>query len=222
MENCVRIGLMADTHGSLQALENSIAALENAGVDALVHLGDFCDSVQTKGLADIVRMLCRKRVFAVMGNNDYQVLNRLKNYSTDMTAKSRHLVLSYLTSTPVLRRMDHVCFAHSLPYDDIRSFYEPIDDGTTARAADVFSQTVDHILFCGHSHSPAVFTLNCGRVTQNAMGKRKNICFDAKKRYIVIVGAPSAGECGIFDRKRNCYERVFLRQRRDFSFDKPW
>jgi len=201
---------MADTHGSVADLEVSIVALKKAGADALIHLGDFCDSVRTGRLEDIIAMLIRENVAAVMGNNDFQILNRLKSNSLDLPNRSRETVLAFLRSTPVIRNIDGICFAHSLPYDNIRSFYEPIDDGTVLRAADIFSESPHRVIFCGHSHLPALFVWHAGVVTRQASIAKRIVPFVPENRYIIVVGSPSSGECGIYDSGRHQYERVLL------------
>jgi hypothetical protein len=38
---------------------------------------------------------------------------------------------AFLKSLPMTLVSDGLCFTHSLPYDSVRSFYEPVDDVKT-------------------------------------------------------------------------------------------
>lgn len=65
-----RIGLLSDNHGRLRALKQAIGALRRRGAERLVHLGDFCDSLQRRDPAAVVRVLTENGILAVKGNND--------------------------------------------------------------------------------------------------------------------------------------------------------
>lgn len=72
-----RIGLIADSHGNLEATAQVICLLKRRGADLLVHLGDFCDSVRHDRAATMINLLREHGVLAVKGNNDFLVENML-------------------------------------------------------------------------------------------------------------------------------------------------
>ncbi len=206
----MRIGLMADSHGSVQALYQGIRTLKSLGVDQLFHLGDFCDSVYRNHLPEIFSILVSEGILTVMGNNDYQIQTMLNNgYSPGNgidTRRFRH----FLEQTPIIRRIQHICLAHSLPYNALRSIYDPIDDGTTDRALSIFSSTDYSAVFCGHSHVPILFRYRDGQVTREGVDKSKPVVLDPDERYIIIVGSALKGECGVYDTGRKYYERIHV------------
>lgn len=202
-----RIGIIADSHGSVTALETAIGTLADHRIDHLIHLGDFCDSVNCDALPDVFSLLEQHRVQVVKGNNDYQVEKMLTNgYFEDMF--DRHRWLKFLQTTPIMHIKGDVCFAHSLPFDTVRAFYEPVDTGTTERAAEVFKHSGYHALFCGHSHQPVFFRQQSGTVSRETLPVNDAVQMEAQQRYIFIVGAADNGECGIFDLSTSCYERI--------------
>jgi predicted phosphodiesterase len=209
MEHAEKIGLLADSHGNLMSIRRGVRRLYQAGVQALIHLGDIFDSQDNDDLYEIYTAVTRANILAVKGNNDFQVENLLAaGTGFDILSNEKIKILSYLKHMPMRLEDNNICYAHSLPFDSIRSFYEPIDTGTTERAADIFEKTTYSVLFCGHSHDSIMFRWAAGRVTREPIPSDETIFFDARERYIIIVGASDNGECGVFDKDRLCYQRI--------------
>jgi predicted phosphodiesterase len=214
------IGLIADSHGNLDATAEAIRLLKAQGAGILVHLGDFCDSVHRDRAGAMIRLLRENNVLAVKGNNDFFVEGVLtdERRSTDPEGEP---AIAFLKTVPFTRALNGLLFAHSLPFDTLRSFYEPIDTGTTQRAERLFAETDFQLLFCGHSHLPVLFRKSGSRVTREQVppGEKMVLQTDAEKphtkkddtpldRFIVIVGAADSGECALYDREAGIYERI--------------
>jgi|GEM_PF-320133 len=163
------IGLIADSHGNLEATAEAIRLLKGRGAGLIVHLGDFCDSIRRDGAAAMISLLEDHGVLAVKGNNDFLVENMLADGRRPKTPEGER-ASAFLKTVPVMRALGGIRFAHSLPIDSLRSFYTPIDTGDTRRAVQVFAEADFQILFCGHSHLPALFREVNGRVTRETMG----------------------------------------------------
>lgn len=204
-----RIGLLADSHGNLRSIRKGIDRLKKSRVQVLVHLGDIFDSLENDNLHEIIAIIRRNNFLTVKGNNDYQVENLLVNGHTfDIPLVKRDNVLSYLRNMPMRLVDQNVCYAHSLPFNSIRSFYEPVDTGSTQRAGRLFEETPYKCIFCGHSHSSVLFRWSSGVVTRELIDPGKKIYFKDAERYIIIVGSADSGECGIFDKGRMTYRRA--------------
>lgn len=204
-----RIGLLADSHGNQLSIAKGIARLNEFGVEALIHLGDVFDSVENDNLYEIWETIIQHKFLAVKGNNDFQVENRLSNgYDFDLSLVKKHKILSFIQNMPMRFVDNDICYTHSLPFDSIRSFYEPVDNGDTDRAAQLFAETSYKIMFCGHSHSSILFRYAAGHVTRELIHSDETIFFSNSERYIVIVGSSDNGECGIFDKGRRTYQRL--------------
>ena len=208
-ESPERIGLIADTHGNSELLYKAIKALLRKGADCLVHLGDFCDSQNHGDLQQVFSLLLRHRVWTVKGNNDFQVEKMLQHKELRQYPDKLEQWLAFLQQTPIVIRLGDVCCCHSLPYDSIRAFYEPVDTGGTERAAEVFDQVADHVIFCGHSHDPVLFRCRNRVVTREHM-HGQSIVLHCHQRYIIIVGAGENSECAVFDMNRLRYERILI------------
>ena len=214
------IGLIADSHGNLDATAEAIRLLKGRGAGTLFHLGDFCDSVHRDRTGAMIRLLRENKVLAVKGNNDFFVESALTDDWRPPDLKEEPAI-AFLKSVPFTRTLNGLLFAHSLPYDSLRSFYEPIDTGTTQRAERLFAETDFRLLFCGHSHLPILFRKAGSQVTREQVlpGDRRVLLTagetphtkktdDPPDRFIVIVGAANDGECAFYDRESGIYERI--------------
>jgi predicted phosphodiesterase len=201
------IGLIADSHGNLEATEEAIRILKGRGAGVLVHLGDFCDSIRHDRTATMIRLLRENDVLAVKGNNDFFV-ERMFAEERRRPDPAGVPAIVYLRTLPFTRALNGLLFAHSLPYDSLRSFYEPIDTGNTQRAERLFTETDFQLLFCGHSHIPILFRMAGGNVTREQIPVGEKRFQDAEDRFIVIVGAADEGECALYDGERRTYERI--------------
>jgi predicted phosphodiesterase len=221
------VGLIADSHGNLDATAEAIRLLKERGADVIVHLGDFLDSVRRTRAAAMISLLRENRVVTVKGNNDFLVEHML-------TDERRHpdpagdRAATFLRSVPITRAFNGLLFAHSLPFDSLRSFYEPIDTGNTQRATRLFAETEFELLFCGHSHLPIIFRKAGSLVTREEVpagvkvilhtpGAAPGRCGEStmkgdntidRDRFIIVVGAADDGECALYDRSEWVYERV--------------
>jgi predicted phosphodiesterase len=209
IQNIQRIGLMADSHGEIETVEECIQKLNSCNVDAIIHLGDFLDSQNSRNTVQILDAIHRHHVLTVKGNNEHQIENALKNGWFDhVPAYHQEIVQSFLSQVPMRLVLQDLCFNHSLPYDSIRSIYEPMDKGNTERAESVFHDTDYHIVFCGHSHSPILFRNMHGKVSREALYHEAPVKLHANERFIIIVGAATEGESGVMDVAQMTYERI--------------
>ena len=103
---------------------------------------------------------------------------------------------------------DDICFAHSLPFDHLRAFYEPIDIGTVQRAREIFRLTPYRILFSGHSHQPLLFRCSRDKVWREPFLSEDPLFLNPSERHILVTGAVSEGECFLFDVEENRLERI--------------
>lgn len=204
-----RIGIIADSHGNREATAEAIRLLKRRGVDLLVHLGDFCDSIRHGRAAAMIDLLLEHGVLAVKGNNDFFIEKMLADERRPAAAEEKKM-LSFLRNVPVVRALGDIRLAHSLPFNTLRAFYEPIDRGNTLRAEELFNEADFRILFCGHSHLPILFRKENGRVTREPVPPGLPVILQRNGRYIFIAGAANDGECALYDGEAGTYERLPL------------
>jgi predicted phosphodiesterase len=193
-----KIGLLADSHSDLKGLKTAVRLLRDRGASALVHLGDICDSLRLDLLESFVGVVRKHEIHSVKGNNDFILENLLAGRPPEMWSGCEPL-LGFLQGLPMKIVWGEICFAHSLPFDYLRAFYEPIDVGTVHRARDVFQTTPYRILFCGHSHQPVLFKASGDDISREQVPADLIVPLDPRERYIHVTGAVSEGECALFD-----------------------
>ena len=221
------VGLISDSHGNLDATAEAIRLLKVRGASVLIHLGDFCDSIRHDRAVAMIRLLRENSVLAVKGNNDFFVESMLTDEGRPAEPEEEPAV-TFLRNVPVTRTLDGLLFAHSLPFDSLRSFYEPIDTGTTRRAERLFAETDFRLLFCGHSHLPILFRKAGDTVTREQVPPGVKLTLGAAgespanreagsqtkqngggaDRFIVVVGSADEGECALYDGEAGVYERI--------------
>jgi len=207
-----KIGLVADSHSELEMLEAAVELLSARGAGTLVHLGDICDSLRLDLLEASIRLIRKLGMHAVKGNNDFILENLLIGRPPELSEGAGPLI-EFLKQLPMKIEWDGICFAHSLPFDSLRAFYEPIDVGSIDRAREVFQLTQHRVLFCGHSHQPILFRISGDKVSREQVPTEKPLILNPEERYIHVTGAVSEGECTLFDTEAWSLERIRISSR---------
>ncbi len=188
------IGLLADSHGDNRRLACALSTLEEAGAGCLVHLGDICDSLTPAAFEESMQLLRAHEVQAVLGNNEYSLLNDSQAGSLSPAA------LGYLRSLPYTRRHGELWFTHSIPFAWPAATRRPISEylGYLARQ----EQTPFRVLFRGHSHSASLIRIAGGSAMEWTISAPAPVALDPHAHYIVTVGAVEDGLCALFDTRR--------------------
>lgn len=202
----MKIGILSDSHGNEGATQRAVATLRERGADRLIHLGDLCESMEGRLPKALLTLVRHHDVTVVKGNNDLAV-ERLLDESPSLSPPEEE-ARGFLKGLPFRVALGDLLFAHSLPDGTVRSVYDPIDDGGTARASLVFTRTDFTALFCGHSHSPVLFRLHRGIVTRERVPIETDLPLAPEERFIIVAGTVTEGECALVDAKRRTYRRI--------------
>ncbi len=153
----MRYGIISDTHGNLEGLTAALEALDRAGVDRLVCLGDTVGyGAQPNECCDIIRDLC---AFTVLGNHDAVVCERLDPGHCHAAAR-RALMYSreQLSDENMkwLQEMEYqvnegdICFCHGSPIAVEK--FEYVFSLDKAAALTGYYEELSRVTFVGHSH----------------------------------------------------------------------
>jgi diadenosine tetraphosphatase ApaH/serine/threonine PP2A family protein phosphatase len=158
----VRIAVLSDIHGNLDALEAVLADAEHVGVDALYSLGDVVGYGPNPGACvDIVQ---ERAAVSLLGNHDAAVagltsleeFNEYARWAVEWTAvRLASRQVKYLATLPYLHRGPELLLAHASPIEPERWHY-------LHGAADVdepFAAFSERVCFVGHSHRPGIFAV---------------------------------------------------------------
>ena len=194
-----RLGVLADVHGNLAALEAVLAALDAARVDGLVCAGDLV-GYGPEPDACVARVVASGAT-TVAGNHDLIAIGRLGTERCDALARET-LAWTAQAIAPETRRVlealplgasiaGGVALAHGAPGDPQR--YVRTADEARAEAALL---EPDGVLVLGHTHVPAVVGADAGDLTASS------VALDPADRFVVNPGA--VGQSRSADPRARC------------------
>ena len=150
-----RIGIMADSHGDPEAIEQGALFLKRQGCASLYHLGDICDTNRHDTADACVARVKAHGILAVKGNNDHSLAVDARGRRDGLCNRR---TLAFLEDLPLIRQVAGAELVHSRP--DIQRLGLSAMLGTLGQreAADYFLENPRALLFRGHSHQPEVIT----------------------------------------------------------------
>src|SRR6056297_69585 len=109
-----KIGILADSHGQVDALRAGVSALMERDCSILYHLGDICDSAFPEKTAACLEIIKHHQVRAVKGNNEHTVSVNYIDREDGAVPQSAALFMGRL---PLVRSLPGAVFCHSLPFE---------------------------------------------------------------------------------------------------------
>jgi len=170
----VRIAVLSDVHGNLEALDAVLEDIAHQQVEATVALGDFLSGPSDPlGVAD---RFIELGLPAVRGNHDRYITDgREKDWHIDALVRGlldarQHQWLASVPATLLLEGDVFLC--HGTPRDDNTSFMDTmVGKIPTMHPRDYIEAEAagfDHdVLLCGHTHVPRSLRLADGRLVVN-------------------------------------------------------
>jgi len=152
------VGIMADSHGSVESIISALDAIREADCRIVFHLGDICDSLRPETAAACIQLLQDNGVRALLGNNDRSLLiaDRERNGKI-LPATVRH----YLESLPPSAEYQNTVMVHSLPFHEELGFACLTGSMNAEMASRWLRENPQRFLFRGHSHNPEII-YRCG------------------------------------------------------------
>lgn len=158
----MRIAVLSDIHGNLEALEAVLAEIDRIGVDLVYSLGDIVGyGPSPAACLEIVR---RRAAVSLMGNHDAAVAGLISLEDFNEFARAAVVwtaarldggQIAYLGALPYTHRAPDLLLVHASPVEPERWHY-------IHGLADVdehFAMFSERLCFVGHSHRPAVYSI---------------------------------------------------------------
>ena len=185
----MRLAIVSDVHGNLEALDAVLADLEGQRIDESVCLGDFVGYGASPN--ECIERLRPRIVCAVAGNHDLAACGRLQlryvNSDAASAARWTDAALTaenraYLEALPYVERRAGALLVHSSPAspEDWNYVLSPYD------AEYELSAFEEAVCFIGHSHYPGSYEAEEGRVRYT---REPEISMRDGCRYLVNVGS---------------------------------
>jgi predicted phosphodiesterase len=171
----MRIAVLSDIHGNVDALEAVLEHIEDQNVDTTVNLGDVVSGPLFP--AECADRLIPLAFPTIRGNHERQLLtiDRKDMGQSDRYAASclrpEHFV--WISQFPeTLQLSTGLLLVHGTPDSDLKYFLETVEEEGLRPASreEVRSRaatTAAPLVLCGHSHKPRVMRLDDGRLIVN-------------------------------------------------------
>jgi diadenosine tetraphosphatase ApaH/serine/threonine PP2A family protein phosphatase len=188
----MRIAILSDIHANLEALTETLAAVERLRPDRVVCLGDVVGyGASVNECCALVRKVAAVTLLgnhdaAVSGRMDYSFYYDAARHALDWTASRidpEHL--EWLRTLPYAERINGVCFSHGNPVNP--EAYEYVFAMEQARELVPHVAALADVSFVGHSHLCKTFAIHpagdVNEVVATKFGLRRG------HKYVISVGS---------------------------------
>jgi putative phosphoesterase len=222
----MRVGVLSDIHGNLEALQACLSLLEQEGAETYIQCGDIIGyGPDAEACVNYVSKL--PLLGSVMGNHDailaFPSLGSLFNFDAKLALDENiaHLSASsanFLRTLPTSATGDNFTVLHGTPLDPIKEYFHSIEQFNM-----YFQMWQGQILFVGHTHLQ-FYIKGSARTCHIYLNQKSKhtISLQDKCRYVVNPGSvgrprdhnPHAA-CGLWDTKAKTF--TFLRAQYDVN-----
>lgn len=189
----MRIGILADIHEDIDALEQALAIMRAERVSRVIVLGDVF--FHGRHAAETVDLLAASGATGVWGNHD---LGLCHNPDPKLLARYPARVCDFARTLLPQLEMDDCLFSHGLPHWDTTDptiyYLGDRPESETGRAAS-FASSPCRVTFVGHFHRWFAATLT----EVIPWDGSEAIRLTPEQRYLVVVAAVCEGWCGVYD-----------------------
>jgi predicted phosphodiesterase len=186
----MRQAIISDVHANVAALEQVLRCIERERCDQVICLGDNVGYGPFPN--ECVEMVHATAAVTLAGNHDHAVLGwtsmeDFNEYAQEALLWSRPRMRAEATELmkkdPLLWRHEDLFYVHATPFESELWHYVL----NAYDAATNFGAFSEQVCFVGHSHHPAIFSLN--RNNQIRLQVTREVQLESEQRYIINVGS---------------------------------
>lgn len=190
----MRTLVLSDIHANAEALRAVMSRVRRKKFDRVACLGDFVGyGAQPNQVLDAMRTIGRPKLY-IRGNHDRvaagieeggsfnAVARDAAIWTRDRLSAKNRRFLRDLSTGPL--RHDGLLLCHGSPHDEDEYVF------TEAHVARIFLETDAPLILFGHTHIPAVFSIDAhGRVAGSMIGGDCVVTLDPARRYLINPGS---------------------------------
>jgi predicted phosphodiesterase len=188
----MRLAVISDIHGNLEALEAVLADIESQGADQIVCLGD-CVGYGPEP-ENVINEIRRRNIATVIGNHEMALrdpeqlswFNPLARLSLEKTLTLLSPAsITYLEELPFSQVVAGSRLVHGYPPESPRTY---LFQKTLYELKKDFQVMPERICFVGHTHDLEIVTFDGTGVTRRALGQDV-VTLNRSNHYIISVGS---------------------------------
>lgn len=212
----MKIALLADVHGNLEALTACLDHARDAGADLHAFLGDLVGyGADPVAVVETIAARARRGAIVVRGNHEQTILDarssRMNRDAEDAAEWTRARLtgahLEFLAALPLVARLGDAVFVHASAASPEEFTY--VRD--TFRAAESLRAARATYVLCGHVHEPTLYcTAAAGRVITFTPTEGVPISVPRHRQWLAVVGSVGQPRDG---RPAACYGMLDLHRR---------
>ena len=191
----MRIAVVSDIHGNLEALKQVLADIDQSRVDSVVCLGDNIGYGPEP--EEVVNLLRKRNIPSVMGNHELAIVEPM--YVDWMNPKARRslLLTQILISQDTLEFIkslktslvfhESLC-VHGCPPDSVTKYLFEV---SSTGLEQIFRSVKEQISFVGHTHVLEVIQCDGKKITRSRLTEG---LFPLQAKHHYIINAGSVGQ----------------------------
>lgn len=188
----MRLAVLSDIHGNLEAFNRSLDDIKIQNIDIIVNLGDAIGYGPQP--EEVLNLLEKQGIPNILGNHELAVFNEnLRGYFSSQALRSLQQTLKYLTSAsmlylkslPVCRELEGALMVHGCPPDSPMDY---LNHMSFSEIRETFTSNGFDIAFVGHTHRMMLAGYD-GKDLQFDPMQQEIVQLKSVYRYIVNVGA---------------------------------
>jgi predicted phosphodiesterase len=191
----MRIAVVSDIHGNLEALRRVLADIDQSGIDSVVCLGDNVGyGPEPEGVVNLIR---ERNIPSVMGNHELAIVEPRYVVRINPTARKSILLTQKFISQDTLDHMkslnaslafhESLC-VHGCPPDSVTLYLYQV---SRTRLEKIFRSMKEKICFVGHTHVLESIQFDGKEITRSRLSEG---LFPLEAEYQYIINAGSVGQ----------------------------
>jgi len=188
----MKIAVLSDIHGNLEALEAVGADLEKRGAEKALCLGDLVGyGPDPEAVVTRIREL---GYMAILGNHEAalaggRILASMNFQARENSVSTKALLsadnLHYCRQLPRTITLEGALFVHGCPPDSITAYLYLLPD---ERVVELFEKDCRQLFFVGHTHQLKLVYLKAGRVIRDYLGEGVRM-LSRDQKYLLNCGS---------------------------------
>jgi len=216
----MRMAVISDIHGNLEALEQVLTDIEGSDIDRMVCLGDSIGYGPEPEA--VVTMIHDRHIPSILGNHELAVIDQnLLTWFNPLARRSllktieilSEKTINFISKLKPFMIFDGYRFVHGYPPDSATTYLFQIAEDELRRT---FKQMKEKICFVGHTHRFEIIDFNGRSIARSPLTQRV-VNLNSTDQYIINIGSVGQPRDGdnhakyiILDTEKNSIEVKFI------------